>query len=107
MLPKAGKDVGRSTKWVLFDNLKRYGIDIMTDTKVLSVEDGKIQYEKENESGSMQFDHVITASGSRPINFLSNAMAETDIKFSTVGDCIKPGKINDAIHGGFLAAMNI
>jgi hypothetical protein len=24
-----------------------------------------------------------------------------------IGDCIKPGKINDAIHAGFLAAAGI
>jgi 2,4-dienoyl-CoA reductase (NADPH2) len=107
MLPKAGKDVGRSTRWVLFDNLKRYGIDIMTDTKVLSIENGRIQYEQANETGTMRFDHVIIASGSRSVNQLSKKLGDFDINFSTVGDCIRPGKINDAIHGGFLAALEI
>jgi len=107
MLPKAGKDVGRSTRWVLFDNLKRYGITVLTDTKVLSIKNGLIQYEKETEEGSMQFDHVVVASGSRSKNHLSQLIEDTGIAFSTVGDCIKPGKINDAIHGGFLAAVNI
>jgi hypothetical protein len=27
--------------------------------------------------------------------------------FATVGDGVRPGKLNEAIHGGFLAAMNI
>jgi len=107
MLPKAGKDVGRSTRWVLFDNLKRYGITVLTETKVVSVENGVVQYEKEKETGRMQFDNVIVASGSRSKNHLSRLIGDTGIPFSTVGDCIKPGKINDAIHGGFLAALDI
>jgi len=105
MLPKAGKDVGRSTRWVLFDNLERYGIDILTDTKVLSIENGRITYERKDETGAMDFDQVIIASGSRSVNRLSKELAETGIPFSTVGDCIRPGRINDAIHGGFLAAL--
>lgn len=107
MLPKAGKDVGRSTRWVLFDNLKRYGINVLTDTTVLSVENGRIQYEKDSSTGTMQFDHVIVASGSRSVNRLSKELSDSGIAFSSVGDCIQPGKINDAIHGGFLAALEL
>jgi 2,4-dienoyl-CoA reductase (NADPH2) len=55
----------------------------------------------------MKFDNVIVASGSRSKNHLSQLIGDTGISFSTVGDCIKPGKINDAIHGGFLAALDI
>jgi len=29
------------------------------------------------------------------------------IPFTVIGDGVKPGKLDDAIHGGFLAAMNI
>jgi len=55
----------------------------------------------------MQFGNVILASGSRPVKKLSSEVSALGIPFTTVGDCIMPGRINDAIHGGFLAALKI
>jgi 2,4-dienoyl-CoA reductase (NADPH2) len=107
MLPKAGKDVGRSTKWVLFGNLKKYGIQIRTDAKVSSIKNGTVMYQIDGKMEQMQFDNVILASGSRPVQQLSREIGKLGIPFKTIGDCVQPGKINDAIHGGFLAALEI
>jgi 2,4-dienoyl-CoA reductase (NADPH2) len=107
MLPKAGKDVGKSTKWILTDNLKRYGVKVNTGTKVNSIRGGTLSCEKDGESFQEVFDSVILASGSRPVQQLSIDIASVKIPFTVIGDCIKPGKINDAIHAGFLAAVGI
>lgn len=107
MLPKAGKDVGKSTKWILTDNLKRYGVKVNTSTKVISIQNGTLTYEKAGESFQETFDSVILASGSRPVQQLSREIESLKIPFAVIGDCIKPGKINDAIHAGFLAAAGI
>jgi len=107
MLEKPGKDMGKSTRWVLMDKLDRYKIDIQTDAKVLSINDGTVMYEQKDEIKTQKFDTVIMASGSQPVQDLSNAIESIDIPHATVGDCISPGKINDAIHGGFLAALEI
>ncbi|MBI5844194.1 MAG: FAD-dependent oxidoreductase [Deltaproteobacteria bacterium] len=103
MLDKAGKDVGRSTKWVLLDNLKRHGVEINTGTKVLSFEDGKLSWEKDGAVLSGQFDTLILASGSKSRKSLAEALSSTGVPMSVVGDGGKIGKIDDAIHGGFLA----
>ncbi len=107
MLPKAGADIGKSTKWVLFDKLNHYGVNILTNAKVISVETGKITFEQSGEIKTVPFDSVIVASGSRAVQNLSIKIGDLNIPYATVGDCIKPGKINDAIHGGFLAALGI
>ncbi|RPH50569.1 MAG: FAD-binding protein [Desulfobacteraceae bacterium] len=107
MLPKAGVDVGRSTRWVVFDNLKRFGINILTSSKVSSIRQGKVLFERDGKKDEMHFDQVILAAGSRPVKKLSVEMQTLRIPFNVVGDCIRPGKINDAIHGGFLAALKI
>jgi 2,4-dienoyl-CoA reductase (NADPH2) len=107
MLPKVGKDVGKSTKWVLFGNLEKYGIQIRTRAKVCSIQNGTVVYETDGKTEKMQFDNVILASGSKPVQRLSKDIAELGIPYKTVGDCIQVGKINDAIHGGFLAALDI
>jgi 2,4-dienoyl-CoA reductase (NADPH2) len=107
MLHKVGIDVGKSTKWILLGNLKRYGVSVKTGAEVVSIKDGLVTYTKDGASMEMQFDHVILAAGSRSIQKLSKSVAELAIPGTNVGDCIQPGKLNDAIHGGFLAAMAI
>jgi 2,4-dienoyl-CoA reductase (NADPH2) len=107
MLPKAGKDVGKSTKWILNDNLKRYGVKVNTGATVTSIHNGTLSYEKEGDSFQESFDSVILASGSRSVQRLSHDIASLNIPFTAIGDCIKPGKINDAVHAGFLAATGI
>lgn len=42
MLEKAGQDVGKSTRWILMNNLKRYGVTIKTGSRVMSIKDGQV-----------------------------------------------------------------
>jgi len=107
MMPKVGTDVGKSTKWILFGNLKKYGVKILTNSKVTSIQNGTVTFETENKTEKMNFDSIIMASGSRPVKTLSNEIQKLGIPYSIIGDCIAVGKINDAIHGGFMAALNI
>ncbi len=107
MLPKPGKDHGKSTKWVLLGKLNRHGVDIITEATVRSIKDGTVTYETNGEIRSRTFDNVILAAGSQAVQDLTQAAASLNIPYTPVGDCIQPGKINDAVHGGFLAAIGI
>ncbi|SHI83676.1 2,4-dienoyl-CoA reductase (NADPH2) [Desulfatibacillum alkenivorans DSM 16219] len=107
MLDKSGKDVGRSTKWVLMDNTQRFGINILTSAKVLSVAGGLVKFEVDGKALEKQFDNVIMAVGSRSAKTVSNMVEELDIPYAVIGDGAAPGKIDGAVHGGFLAAINI
>jgi len=107
MLPKVGKDVGKSTKWILLDHLKKYHVNIITCAKVIEIKDQKIIFEKNNDTLRQQFDNIVIASGSKSVQTISLQLSETKIPFQCIGDCVKPGKLDNAIHGGFLAAMRI
>jgi 2,4-dienoyl-CoA reductase (NADPH2) len=107
ILPKIGRDVGKSTRWILFDNLRRYNVSIKTGAQVKSVHNGMVKYQKDGKEVQIQFENVILASGARPVQGLSMDIKKLGIPFATVGDCIRPGKLNEAIHGGFLTALNI
>ena len=107
MLPKIGQDVGKSTRWILFDNLKRFKISVKTGTTVTSIRKGTVKFKKDDKEDEMQFDNVVLASGSQSVAGLSAKVKKLGIPFATVGDGVRPGKLNEAIHGGFLAAMNI
>ena len=107
MLPRIGQDVGKSTRWILFDNLKRYKISVKTGARVTSIHNGMVKFQKDRREEEMQFDNVILASGSQSVTGISADVKKMGYPFATVGDGVRAGKLNEAIHGGFLAAINI
>lgn len=107
MLPKVGKDVGKSTKWVLLGNLDMYGVNIIPNAKVLSVKNSIVDYETPEGKGNMEFDNVIIASGSTSVKTISDKIKKTKIPFTIVGDSARPAKMSDAIHEGYLAIQNL
>ena len=107
MLPRIGQDVGKSTRWILFDNLKKYNISVKTGARVTSIHNGMVKFQKDGREEEMQFDNVILASGSQSVPGISADVKKMGYPFATVGDGVRAGKLNEAIHGGFLAAINI
>ncbi len=107
MLPKVGKDVGKSTKWIIMGNISNYDVKIITGAKVSSVRDNTVRYEKDGELCELHFDSIINAAGSRSIKKIAEKLEETGIPFSIIGDSIRPATILQAVHDGFLAVMNI
>ncbi len=107
MLPKIGKDVGKSTRWVLAMNLRRFGVEAITSARVLSVEGGAVLFERNGKQERRQFDNIVIAAGSRSVKKLSILLEQNGIAYKAIGDCVRPARINDAIHEGFLAALEI
>jgi 2,4-dienoyl-CoA reductase (NADPH2) len=107
MAPKVGAGVGKSTKWVLMSAIEGYNVEVLTGAKVLSIENGKVTFEKDGASETRVFDTVVNAAGSRSVRKLADAAADTGIPHAIIGDSVKPRQINNAIHEGFLAAVKI
>ncbi|HOD15013.1 MAG TPA: FAD-dependent oxidoreductase [Spirochaetota bacterium] len=107
MLPKAAAEVGRSTRWVLMGSVKRYGITVYTGAKVLSLKNGLVTFEREGKTDSMQFDNVVNAVGSRSVRRVADALKDTGIPYTVIGDSDKPARIDKAIHEAFMAVMNL
>ncbi len=107
MQPKAGKDVGKSTKWILLGNIENYDVKIITGAKVKSVKDNIVVYEKDGEISELKFDSIINAAGSKSMRKIADRLGETGIPYTVIGDSVRPSTILQAIHDGFLAVMNI
>lgn len=107
MLPRVGSDVGKSTKWVLLGELSRLGVTLHTGTRVTGISDGVVTFEKDGTTSQQRFDHVINAAGARPVNDIAAKIESLAIPYNVIGDAVAPGQMNDAIHGGFLAATAI
>jgi 2,4-dienoyl-CoA reductase (NADPH2) len=107
MLEKAGKDVGKSTKWVILQELNRLGVRFVLGAKVLEIKPGSIVVEKNGETITIPATTVVLAAGARPDNGL---VAQCKGNFSAVipvGDCVAPRNITEAIREGFEAGRKI
>jgi 2,4-dienoyl-CoA reductase (NADPH2) len=108
MLPKIGQDVGKSSRWVLLGELQERSVRLLTKAKVESIEEnGTVVYTVEGETKREPFDSVILAVGSKPNQTLSNSLKEAGIPFKAVGDTNNPRKVIDAVHEGYLAALEV
>jgi len=105
LMPKAGKDVGKSTKWGLLQSLAKLGVNIITSAKVLTIKDNTLTFEKDGAIQTARFDNIIYATGSKSVRTLADQLATTGIPFSVIGDSVRPAKIMDAIHEAYVAVM--
>ena len=55
----------------------------------------------------MGFDTVINAAGTRAVRRVAERLDETGIPYAVIGDSIRPARMLEAIHEGFLAVQNI
>ena len=107
MLPKAGQDVGKSSRWVWLNDLREREVRIVTRARVEAIEPDGVVYTVDGETKKEPFDSVIMAVGSRPKKALSEGLRQAGIPFRAVGDCNTPRMIIDAVHEGYLAAADL
>nr|HPK45293.1 NADH:flavin oxidoreductase [Spirochaetota bacterium] len=84
-----------------------FGVTVMTSAKVIELTNHDVIFEKENTMQKIPVDNVVIAVGSKPVNSLLGQIEKCGIQYTAIGDCKKIGKINDAIHEGFMAIVNL
>ncbi|WP_371803991.1 oxidoreductase [Candidatus Lokiarchaeum ossiferum] len=125
-LPKIGNSIGKSTKWVFLDELKKLQINVKTFIDITEFRDGTVYFKERNlpdgeanleESSISHVDTFILATGVKPNRDMSQALKNyikdhkeklktvPDIKI--IGDAKKVGTILDAIHAGFKTAYRL
>ncbi|NLB52934.1 MAG: FAD-dependent oxidoreductase [Syntrophomonadaceae bacterium] len=104
MLPAIGKGLGRSTRWIVLDNIHRYELKVITEAKIIEVKNGEVWFEK-GSLQSLKFDTVINATGSKPVRKIAQMLGTTGIPYSVIGDSVRPAGIMEAIHQAYLTVM--
>ena len=103
-------DMHRRPRIFLLKSLREHNTTIHLETEVTSIS-GDGQVSARNKYGDElcleAFDSIVLALGYRPRNALSRALALADIPFTPLGDCVHAGKIMDAVHSAYNAALSI
>ncbi|MFC2003832.1 FAD-dependent oxidoreductase [Chloroflexota bacterium] len=102
-LPGIGKDIGPTTRWIVLDQIEKYGVEVVTSADVKEIREDGIVIEKEGELSHLPADTIILSVGYKPNTDLVDQLKECPGMSGvyTIGDCIQPRKAIDAIQEGF------
>ncbi len=94
-------------RFFLMEDLTRHGVKALLETEVKEIrEDGSVlvrdRYGRVRELPA--FDTVVLAAGHAPRVELCADLLAAGIPFVSAGDCVRPGKILDAVHDAYKAA---
>lgn len=109
MLPQCGKDVFFINQITLFRKLAEAGVTLMTNTKVIAMDETGLTVECEDGSQKkLEADTIVSAFGMRPDTTVVDKVKEKyHIKTRVVGDSCRLGKIGEAVRDGFYAATSL
>ncbi len=107
MESKAGKDIGSSTRWTVFSELKRLGVEILLNTKALKITPTHVIAESQGKEVALEAKSVVLAAGSVSQDSLVSELSSLGIDIYVIGDARKVAKAIDAIKDGFELGLRI
>jgi 2,4-dienoyl-CoA reductase (NADPH2) len=107
MIGKMGKDIGRSTRWGMLQDMSRFGIRADVETRALEVTDTGVKIDRNGAVEELPADTVVIAAGAKSYNALQGVLEKKGIPFKVVGDAMGVATAFNAVHEGFLAGREI
>lgn len=107
MIDRLGKEIGRTTRWVMLQELSAAGVRTRTSSRVVAITASGVAIEKEGVREEIAADSVVLALGAAPYNPLGALLERKGIPCRVVGDAGKIGWAYDAIHQGFEAGRSV
>lgn len=89
----------------LREKLAASNMDIIVDAKTEKITAEYVEYSKDGETKQIPCDTVVIAAGFRSDHTLENELIAAGVDVKVIGEAVtSPGKIYNAVHGGFHAA---
>jgi 2,4-dienoyl-CoA reductase (NADPH2) len=101
MIGGVGKDIGRSTRWAMLQDLSRMGVKTEVQCRALEITETGVRIEKGDETGEIPCDTVVLAAGSASCAPLRFILEKRGIAYRMVGDARQIGTAFEAMHDGF------
>jgi NADPH-dependent 2,4-dienoyl-CoA reductase/sulfur reductase-like enzyme len=100
-------DAPLDERTLLLGRLKARGVNIMTHTRMLSIEEDAVNLQAADEIFGLSVDTVVLCLGSRPVNKLEGELDGLVSHLFTVGDAVRARKATEATLEGALAGLGI
>ena len=106
MLDAIGMDIGPNRLDVL-EWLNKGGVKMLAGTKLEEITKGGVNVSVNGESRFIEADSVVISVGLKSDKTVAESLEGKVEKIYTIGDCVSPRRILEAIHDGFNAAINL
>lgn len=107
MRKELATDMEGTTRALLIERLKASTISIMLETRVEEIYDGKVLVTQGDQKEWLEGDTIVLAMGSVPNNSLLSDLKGRVPRLISVGDCVTPRRMKEAIHEGFWAGFRL
>ncbi len=107
MIDKMGKDIGKTTRWGILQELSRKGIETKATTKALEITETCVKVEIDGKIEEIPADTVVLAAGAASYNPLQEFVDAKGIPCTAIGDASRVALAFDAVHQGFEAGRKI
>ncbi len=107
MIDKVGKDIGKSTRWTMLQDMDRVGIQSNVSTTALEISETGVRVDTGSGIKEIPADTVVIAAGSASYHPLKAELDEMDVETRLVGDARQVALALDAVHGGFEAGRSL
>lgn len=107
MLSSLGNGLEPAVKLTLFERLKKYNVNLMTNSKVVKFEDNQVVLEVDGQEESLSgFDTIVFATGYKSFNNLEEGLKDK-VEVHVIGDAKETRDAYNAIHEGAKIASQI
>ena len=107
MQEKVGKEIGKSTRWAMMQDLSRAGVTVCSGATVTEITPSGVVLQTGESTETVPADSVVLAAGAAPYNPLQAALEARGIACRVVGDASRIGLAFDAVHQGYRVGMEI
>jgi NADH dehydrogenase FAD-containing subunit len=107
MLDRMAETLSPTTRPFFLARLKKEGIEMKTRTTVEEITDKGVKVNQNGTPGFIEGDIVVLAAGLKADEKLLETFLGRAPEVYTVGDCVKPRMIKEAIEEGFLTGRTI
>jgi len=108
LLPEiAIKETIEDNKIPLFNQLRKYGVKQMVNTKVMEFKSDSVVLQNESKTVELPIDTAIYCFGMKPESAACDAICDKYPSATPVGDCTNIGQIGEAARSGFFAGWSI
>ena len=107
MRPDIGMSLNFPIAWQFKEMLAKGGAKVLTRHEVVAIDEEGITAKTEGATVKIRCDDVVAAVGfdTVPTGDLEEALRKKGFEVAAAGTCVKPGRLYDAIHSGFFAAL--
>ena len=109
MLEEIMHDCAVTDKLAYAEMMKKTDITVLTSHILKEIDDkGAIVINQDGVETHIPVDNIVIAVGYKSINGLTDQLrSDTNMEVFEIGDCIKPGKIFDAVHTAYKTSIKI